>query len=217
MKTTRCLFLLISLGVMTQGLSVAQPSTPAAPKASSPATAAAGKEPGNQARSPSEQSNAGSSGKKQEGGAVNPNAAGHSAARPDDNRAAAGNNSSRRLDARQPENVPHELKPPPNNRLPLLEKPAGNGRNRTTVGNATGLPQAALNKSASAANNGLMVKKAGNFSSQPVSPSAGRLPTSPSIKAVQGRVPGLAAIGGAAKPTAGNTAAISGTVTKYRP
>jgi hypothetical protein len=213
MKTARLLSLLMGLGVLAQGVSFAEPATEAAPKA--PAQRAAlddnhsGKgDEGKQDQGRKEAPVAGAAGEKQEGPKASPQAAGHSIKKPKEKHTPKENAKDKGASTHQPVTAAHG---------PAMSHATGNVPNKVTTGNAVAQNQTGLSKPAGTANSGVMAKKTGNTSVQPVASSANKLPTSPSANAGRGQVPRLTAIGGPAKPTTGSTAAIGGTVTKYRP
>jgi hypothetical protein len=214
MKTSRCFFLIVSLGVSTQGLSFAETSTEATPKATSQnvANEAHGKQSGHEAKA----QDTGSSGGKRENSKDDAKSTAHSTAVPDEGYT-AGNRQF---------HGPH-LRPTGNTRsasgrIPGSSvKPGGtsvlNVPNRTGVGNVGNQSRASLNKPGGGVNGPSGAKKGQNFSALTVVPqSAGKLPTAPALNAAHGRVAGLATIGGPVTSKTGNTAVINGTGTKHR-
>ena len=215
MKTARLLTLLMGLGALTQGVSFAESSTQAAPKAPAQKVEADGNHSGkgekeNQTRDKTESPAAGHSGEKQEGHKASSQTSGHPNNKPAD----------KHTTAERPQGhgaITHGSTTGHASGLPSSGKTAGNVPSKVTPGNAVVQHPPGSSKPVGTANGGPMAKKTENISGRPAAASANKLPTTPSVNAERGRVPGLATIGGPAKPSAGNTAAISGTGIKSRP
>jgi len=220
MKTARLLSLLMGLGAMTQGVSFAEPSTQAAPKAPAQKVEAddihSGKG-GNQTHSKIEAPGTGHSGEQQENHKANPQASGHPADKTDEKRSAVESPKAREANTHQPGAASHG----PNAGHASLHtsgaKTTGNIPNKVTPGNAVAQHPAGMSKPAGTANGGIVAKKTENISTRPATLSANKLPISPTVNTARGRVPALATVGGPAKPSVANTAAISGTGIKFKP
>lgn len=210
MKTARVILLLLALGVLTPRTGFAGPSTETAPKA--PAQKGAdeahsGKDEGrthDKAGAPV----TGHSTEKPENHQASPQPSGHPASKTDEKPSAI-------HDAKTHPQATASHRP--NTSLTSGQKPGANSPNKVSSGNAIVQHPAGLNKPVATANSGLVAKKTGNASTRPVALSANKLPTSPSVNPGRGRAPLLAAIGGPAKPSVGNTAVISGTGIRTRP
>lgn len=224
MKTARLLSLLMGLGALTQGVGFAELSTQAAPKAPAQKVEADEKHSGkgekekeNQTHGKTDAPGTGPSGEKQENHKANSQASGQPANKTDEKHSTMERSKARETNAHQPVAASHGPNASHASIHPPAAKAAGNIPNKVTPGNVIAQHPAGMSKPSGTANSGIVAKKTGNISTRPAAFSANKLPTTPTANTSRGRVPGLAAIGGPAKSSVGNTAAIGGTGIKSRP